>query len=48
MLGGVATSFILELLIFPVIFYIAMRIAMRREFRAFSVGEESLAVERRA
>ncbi|MCZ6834614.1 MAG: efflux RND transporter permease subunit, partial [Planctomycetota bacterium] len=34
MIGGVGTSFILELLIYPVIFYMAKRVAMRRVFRA--------------
>ncbi len=34
MIGGLATSFIMELLIYPVIFFIAKGIAMRRTFRA--------------
>jgi Cu(I)/Ag(I) efflux system membrane protein CusA/SilA len=33
MIGGLATSFLLELLIYPVIFYIAKQVAMWREFR---------------
>ena len=33
MIGGLATSFIMELLIYPVIFYTAKRFALRREFR---------------
>jgi Cu(I)/Ag(I) efflux system membrane protein CusA/SilA len=33
MIGGVSTSFILELLIYPVIFYIAKRIALHSAFR---------------
>jgi Cu(I)/Ag(I) efflux system membrane protein CusA/SilA len=33
MIGGLATSFIMELLIYPAIFYIARRIALAREFR---------------
>ena len=31
MIGGVTTSFLLELLVYPVLFYSAMRIALRRE-----------------
>ncbi|MCZ6851100.1 MAG: efflux RND transporter permease subunit [Planctomycetota bacterium] len=33
MIGGLATAFILELLLYPVIFYLAKRIALRHEFR---------------
>ncbi|MCE5327806.1 MAG: efflux RND transporter permease subunit [Planctomycetaceae bacterium] len=33
MIGGLATSFIMELLIYPVIFYTAKKIAMQRESR---------------
>jgi Cu(I)/Ag(I) efflux system membrane protein CusA/SilA len=33
MIGGLVTSFIMELLIYPVIFYTAKRLALRREFR---------------
>jgi hypothetical protein len=33
MIGGLASSFLLELLIYPPLFYIAKRIAMFREFR---------------
>ena len=42
MIGGVTTSFILELLIFPVIFYIAKRIAMHSEFRKFASEQSKL------
>jgi copper/silver efflux system protein len=34
MIGGLATSFLMELLIYPVIFFLAKRIAMAREWRA--------------
>jgi Cu(I)/Ag(I) efflux system membrane protein CusA/SilA len=34
MIGGLVTSFIMELLIYPVIFYTAKRIALHRQFRA--------------
>ena len=40
MIGGVSTSFILELLIYPVIFYIAKRVAMRSEFRSHAGEHE--------
>ena len=33
MIGGLATSFIMELLLYPVIFYIAKSIALRRTWR---------------
>jgi Cu(I)/Ag(I) efflux system membrane protein CusA/SilA len=33
MIGGLTTSFIMELLIYPVLFYTAKRIALRGEFR---------------
>jgi Cu(I)/Ag(I) efflux system membrane protein CusA/SilA len=33
MIGGLITSFIMELLIYPVIFYTAKRLALRRELR---------------
>jgi Cu(I)/Ag(I) efflux system membrane protein CusA/SilA len=33
MIGGLITSFIMELLIYPVIFYTAKRVALWREFR---------------
>jgi Cu(I)/Ag(I) efflux system membrane protein CusA/SilA len=33
MIGGLITSFIMELLIYPVIFYTAKQVALRREFR---------------
>jgi Cu(I)/Ag(I) efflux system membrane protein CusA/SilA len=32
MIGGLVTSFIMELMIYPVIFYTAKRIALRRTF----------------
>jgi len=32
MIGGLTTSFIMELLIYPVIYYTAKRIALRRQF----------------
>jgi Cu(I)/Ag(I) efflux system membrane protein CusA/SilA len=32
MIGGLATSFILELLIYPVVYYTARRIGMRRQW----------------
>ncbi len=44
MIGGVSTSFILELLIYPVIFYIAKRVAMRREFRSHAGEDETRGV----
>jgi Cu(I)/Ag(I) efflux system membrane protein CusA/SilA len=34
MIGGLTTSFLLELLIYPVIFFLAKRIALRRAFAA--------------
>ena len=34
MIGGLTTSFVMELLIYPVIFYTAKRIALHRQFRA--------------
>ncbi|NNF64202.1 MAG: hypothetical protein HKN07_08060, partial [Acidimicrobiia bacterium] len=33
MIGGLTTSFILELLIYPVIFYLAKRVALHSAFR---------------
>jgi copper/silver efflux system protein len=33
MIGGLVTSYIMELLIYPVVFYSAKRLAMRRQFR---------------
>ncbi|HJX65274.1 MAG TPA: efflux RND transporter permease subunit [Polyangia bacterium] len=33
MIGGFATSFVMELLVYPVIFYQAKRIGLRREHR---------------
>jgi hypothetical protein len=33
MLGGLATSFLMELLVYPVIFYLAKSWALRRELR---------------
>lgn len=32
MIGGVTTSFILELLIYPVLFYLAKRVALHHRF----------------
>jgi Cu(I)/Ag(I) efflux system membrane protein CusA/SilA len=43
MIGGLATSFLLELLIYPVIFYIAKQVAMWREFRRHEMSEPALA-----
>jgi len=34
MIGGVFTSFILELLIYPVLFYMAKRITLHKTFKA--------------
>ena len=34
MIGGLTTSFALELLIYPILFYVAKRIALAREWRA--------------
>jgi len=36
MIGGLATSFIMELLVYPVIFFQAKRIALHRERRQAS------------
>ena len=33
MIGGLVTSFLMELLVYPVIFYTAKRIALSRQFR---------------
>ena len=33
MIGGLATSFIMELLIYPVIFFLAKRVALSGEFK---------------
>ena len=41
MIGGVGTSFILELLIYPVLFFIAKSIAMRKTFKDYA--DKSLA-----
>ena len=38
MIGGVATSFILELLIYPVLFFLAKRIALRRQFHEYAAS----------
>ncbi len=35
MIGGLGTSFILELLIYPILFYIVKRIAMRQQFQQY-------------
>ena len=42
MLGGLATSFIMELLIYPVLFYSAKLIALRRTFKAHEKGARAL------
>ena len=42
MIGGLATSFILELLIYPVIFYLAKRVAMHRVFRSSEAAHANL------
>ena len=36
MIGGLATAFILELLLYPVIFYIAKRIALHDRFQSYA------------
>jgi Cu(I)/Ag(I) efflux system membrane protein CusA/SilA len=41
MLGGLTTSFIMELLIYPVIFYIAKGLAMRSQFRGRKAAPRS-------
>ena len=33
MIGGLATSFVMELLVYPVIFYQAKRVGLRRDHR---------------
>ncbi len=43
MIGGLITSFIMELLIYPVIYYIAKAIAHYREFRGATDGAEVVA-----
>ncbi len=43
MIGGLASSFILELLIYPVLFYLAKRAALRREFREHARAREAAA-----
>jgi len=43
MVGGLATAFILELLIYPVLFYLAKRVAMRKVFREYK-AERRVAV----
>ncbi len=40
MIGGLASSFVLELLIYPVLFYIARRMAMRGEWRQRAAADE--------
>ncbi len=44
MIGGLATAFILELLIYPVLFYLAKRIAMRKAFRVHPTEQVTPAV----
>ena len=44
MIGGLTTSFLLELLIYPVLFYLAKRIAMRKAFRLNAEGAQPHAV----
>jgi len=41
MIGGLVTSFIMELLIYPVIFYTAKRIALHRQFGEAAAGVSS-------
>ena len=41
MIGGLATSFVMELLIYPVIFFVAKRFAMRSEWRATAAAAGS-------
>jgi Cu(I)/Ag(I) efflux system membrane protein CusA/SilA len=36
MIGGLATSFIAELLLYPVLFYIAKCVALRKHFQSNS------------
>jgi len=43
MIGGVTTSFILELLIYPVLFFFAKRIAMRKEFHDYRIEHQHAA-----
>jgi Cu(I)/Ag(I) efflux system membrane protein CusA/SilA len=39
MIGGLATSFIMELLLYPVIFYTAKRLVLRKHFRESAVAD---------
>lgn len=43
MIGGLASSFVLELLVYPVLFYLAKRVAMRQEFRGHARGMQAAA-----
>ena len=45
MIGGLATAFILELLLYPVLFYLAKRVALMHTFRehAEQAGEKRAA-----
>lgn len=38
MIGGLATAFVLELLLYPVLYYIAKRIALRSRFKSNASG----------
>ncbi|MCB9917383.1 MAG: efflux RND transporter permease subunit [Planctomycetes bacterium] len=46
MIGGLATSFVMELLIYPVIFFLAKKFAMRHEWRAAATAASSIAGHR--
>lgn len=41
MIGGVTTSFILELLIYPVLFFFAKRVAMRKAFHNYRIEHKT-------
>ncbi|MCB9838185.1 MAG: efflux RND transporter permease subunit [Phycisphaeraceae bacterium] len=41
MIGGVTTSFILELLIYPVLFFLAKRVAMRKAFHDYRIEHKT-------
>jgi Cu(I)/Ag(I) efflux system membrane protein CusA/SilA len=41
MLGGLFTSFLMELLIYPVIFYVAKGITLRRASRSAELAKEA-------
>jgi Cu(I)/Ag(I) efflux system membrane protein CusA/SilA len=42
MIGGLATSFVMELLIYPVIFFLAKRVTLNREFDRHRASPETL------